>query len=360
MFLQMKKQNFTFFLWLGLVILMSYGSACRAIKVTKNKPFYLNKDKSIVLCDSLRAAELIGIDETDDIFGKMTVTEMCIQMKRNYSDDYTSGDIVSDYLTFVKKDVTNFNPSETEFVAAVMKECFDLCNKVSPNIYPKNINLIKTKGKYYGDGVYFTREDCIIIPANELKTPNKERFMTTMLHEIFHVYSRKNPEKRAALYQLIGFRAVEPASNVVIPEPLKSRILLNPDGTNFLYYINLQVAPDKEIKAIPIIYANADKYNAKKPAFFNYLVFELFELQPIARGWKIQTTKEGHSTLNLKELPDFFRQIRNNTDYIIHPDEVLADNFSFLVLEGKDKNRNEKFSKEGKELLQMIAVELKK
>lgn len=356
----MLKHKFSFLFFLGLIIIMSYGSGCHSTKVTKNSPFYLNKEKTIVLCDSLKASDLIAIDETDDIFGKMTVTEMCIQMKRNYSDDYTAGDIASDYLTFVKKDVTSFNTTETEFVANVMKECFELCNKVSPNIFPKNINLIKTKGRYYGDGVYFTREDCIIIPANELVKPNREQFLSTMLHEIFHVYSRKNPAKRAALYELIGFKAVEPVSSVAIPEPLKSRILLNPDGTNYLYAINLQIAPDKEIKAVPIIYANADKYNPKKPAFFNYLAFELFELQPMARGWAVQTTKEGKSTLNLKELPDFYRQIRDNTGYIIHPDEVLADNFSFLILEGKDKKRNEKFSKEGKELLALIATELKK
>lgn len=356
----MLRHKFTSFLFFGLLVIMSYGSGCRSTKLTQNSPFHLNNEKTFVLCDSLKSSELIAIDETDDIFGKMTVTEMCIQMKRNYSNDYNDGDIASDYLTFVKKDVTSFKPDESEFVADVMKECFELCNKVSPKIFPKNINLIKTKGRYYGDGVYFTREDCIIIPANELVKPNREQFLSTMLHEIFHVYSRKNPEKRTALYQLIGFKAVDAATNVAIPEPLKGRILLNPDGTNFLYYITLQVAPDKEIKAVPIIYANSDKYNPKKPAFFNYLVFELFELKPIARGWAIEATKEGRSTLNLKELPDFQRQIRDNTGYIIHPDEVLADNFSFLILEAKDKKRNEKFSKEGKELLALIANELKK
>lgn len=356
----MLRHKFTLFLFLGLIALMSYGSGCSSSKATKNSPFFFNKEKSIVLCDSIKSSELIAVDETDDIFGKMTVTEMCIQMKRNYSDDYTQGDITSDYLAFIKKDVTSFSETESEFVADIMKECFDLCNKVSPSIFPKNINLIKTKGRYYGDGVYFTREDCIIIPANELAKPNREQFLSTMLHEIFHVYSRKNPEKRAALYQLIGFKAIEPNINVAIPEPLKSRILLNPDGTNFLYYITLQMAPDKEIKVVPIIYANADKYNSKKPAFFNYLVFELFELQPMARGWAVQATKEGKSTLNLKDLPDFHRQIRDNTGYIIHPDEVLADNFSFLMLAGKDKKRNDKFSKEGKELLNLIDAELKK
>jgi hypothetical protein len=135
---------------------------------------------------------------------------------------------------------------------------------------------------------------------------------------------------------------------------------LNPDGTDFKYYITLQVAPDKEIKAIPIIYSNAAKFNPKKPDFFNYLKFELFELQNMQRGFIVATKKDGTSTLNMKELPDFQRQIRDNTGYIIHPDEILADNFMFLALAQKDKKRNDKFSNEGKALLQLIDTELKK
>ena len=34
--------------------------------------------------------------------------------------------------------------------------------------------------------------------------------------------------------------------------------------------------------------------------------------------------------------PDYFRQIGRNTSYIIHPEEVLADNFSMMVLGRKE------------------------
>jgi hypothetical protein len=342
------------------VFIICCGLSCKTTKAIKDAPLFLDKEKSIVFCDSLKSADLIITDNTDDIFGKMTVTDMSIQMKRNFNSDYSTADITNDYLTYVQKDVTSFSPSDMEFVQAAMEKAFTLCQKISPSIFPKQINLIKTKSRNYGDGVYFTRENCIIIPANVLREKKADDFLGTMLHEIFHVYSRLNPTKRTALYELIGFRHVNEAAAFEIPEPLKSQILLNPDGTDFKYYITLQTAPDKEIKAIPIIYSNSAKFNAKKPDFFNYLKFELFEIQNMARGFIVATKKDGSSTLNMKELPDFNRQIRDNTGYIIHPDEILADNFMFLALAQKDKSRNDKFSNEGKELLRLLEIELKR
>ena len=354
------KSFFSFQSILLLVFVVCCGLSCKTTKAIKNAPYFLDKEKSIVFCDSLKAADYIITDNTDDIFGKMNVTDMTIQMKRNYNSEYTVADIANDYITFVQKDVTTFTSDDIEFVQAALEKAFKLCSKISPSIFPKNINLIKTKSRYYGDGVYFTRENCIIIPANVLKDKKADDFLSTMLHEIFHVYSRLNPEKRKVLYELIGFKHVNEAANVEIPEPLKNQILLNPDGTDFKYYITLQIAPDKEIKAIPIIYSNSAKYNSKKTEFFNYLKFELFELQNMPRGFVVATKKDGSSTLDMKSIPDFYRQIRDNTHYIIHPDEILADNFMFLALAQKDKSRNDKFSNEGKELLRLIEIELKK
>ena len=44
------------------------------------------------------------------------------------------------------------------------------------------------------------------------------------------------------------------------------------------------------------------------------------------------TTRDGASTIKTKEVNNFFEQIGRNTNYIIHPDEVLADNFIFLTM----------------------------
>lgn len=357
-----KNNSFYYAALIAMALICAAQSCKTGASASLNQPNYLGKGKkqAYTLVDSTKAADLIITDNTDDIFNKMTTADMSIQMKRNYNSDYLPADIANDYLTFVQKDVSTFKPDEIEFVNEQMAKAFDLCQKISPNIFPKNINIIKTKSRYYGDGVYFTRENCIIVPANALKEKQKEDFLNTMLHEIFHVYSRLNPEKRKALYEVIGFREINQAAQLEVPEPLKSQILLNPDGTNYRYYITLQASPDRQIKAIPIIYSSSDKFNPKKRDFFNYMRFELFEIQPAARGFIVATKKDGSSTLNIKELPDFDRQIKDNTNYIIHPDEILADNFMMLANQQPLNAVRKNFSAEGKNLLEEIRLVLVK
>ncbi|MBP6812017.1 MAG: hypothetical protein KA138_10885, partial [Saprospiraceae bacterium] len=65
------------------------------------------------------------------------------------------------------------------------------------------------------------------------------------------------------------------------------------------------------------------------------------------------------SALNMQGQADFFRQIKDNTGYIIHPDEVLADNFAFIMQERNGQKVSLKFSAEGKQLLVDLEAVLK-
>jgi hypothetical protein len=38
--------------------------------------------------------------------------------------------------------------------------------------------------------------------------------------------------------------------------------------------------------------------------------------------------------LPLQAVSNFFEQVGKNTEYVIHPEEILADNFALLVLGG--------------------------
>ncbi len=341
------------------ILLLCTGLSCSSVKVSRNSPYQLDKSHAIVLCDSTKAAELIITDNTDNFFGKITITDMCLQMKKNFGPEFGPNDISDAYLTFLQKDVTNFSSEEMSMMVQIMKEAKSLCDAVSPQIFPANLQLIKTRSRNYGNSVYYTRENCIVIPENELKTKGYDGLLSVILHEIFHVYSRTNPEKRSRLYELIGFRHLEYNANLEIPEPLKSQILLNPDGSDFAYYISLKLEDSTELKAIPLIYSKTATFDPKKPAFFNYMTFELFEIQPIARGYAVQTKKDGSSTRALVGSGDFNRQIRDNTRYIIHPDEIMADNFMFLMRREKDAAKYEKFSEEGKALIAELERVLK-
>lgn len=334
-------------------LFLSIALSCNA--QTPVRELRLDAGHIVFLLDSADAARAITYDHRDSYFELVTAGEMSIQMKKPLSGGQTRESMLPEYINFLKSDVEGFSAADAEFTAGVMKKVFKTVSSVSAGIFPDTIKLIKTKGRHYGDGVWYTRENCIIIPANELEARKTNAFTTTMYHELFHVWSRLNPEKSKQLYQLIGFEGIG-LKHLKIPPGLAERVLYNPDGVDFAQKITLTTADNARIEAIPIIYANSVGAKEGQNEFFGYLEFNLFQIEPDGNGaWNVITKDDGFSsTLNINELPDFFRQIKDNTGYIIHPDEVLADNFSFIMVQVNSPTYTAKFSQDGKKLLSDI------
>jgi len=312
----------------------------------------LSDQNEIIFLDSIAASSSIILDKSDGFFEKIMPLEMSIQMKK----EKVSADrleVLQEYKDFLQADVESFTKEENEYVNGIMKEAFQLCNSINTDIFPKKMRLIKTKGKHYGNSVYYTREDIIVIPENELDARNKNAFLRVMLHEIFHIYSRYNPEKRHELYALVGFKPIE--ARPLLPTTLQNRMLFNPDGINFNYTMDLKNKDNEMIKVMPIIVSAKDAYSAKNASFFDYVKFDLYELEYNQNNsFSVLTDDRGFSTLNLAELPDFFSQIKDNTQYIIHPDEILADNFMYVMLAQQKEGKFAGYSEEGTVLLEEI------
>lgn len=314
----------------------------------------LSPAKRVLFLNGEEAAAAITTDRHDGFFEKVTAAEISIQMKKPLSGSENLDNLRADYIEFLKTDVEAFSPAETDFLAGIIEHVFKTSEQVSKEIFPKELKLIKTKGRHYGNSVYYTRDNCIIIPQNELDNRDRGAMTSVMFHELFHVYSRLNSRQRSQLYGLIGFESLE-FGKLVLPEGLAARVLFNPDGVNIAQKITLQTKSGQALTAIPVIFANETGYAKNKSEFFSYLEFNLFEIRPEGNNWIVMTAADGFSsTLNLKELPDFFRQIRDNTHYIIHPDEVLADNFAFLMQSKNDAAVTARFSDAGKNLISEI------
>ena len=339
--------------WVFPLFLILSLSNCKTSNVIK-----LTKTQQAVFLDSAAAAKVIIVDKKEDFFKKINKVDMGVQMGKNFSESLPRRNAVAEYKGFIQRDMTSFSKKERALVEKCMKRATELCNKINPTIVPAKIELLKTNAKHYGEGAWYTRENRIIIPYDVLSTEGKksseveDAITQTLLHEIFHIFSRYNAEKRMQLYGLIGFKNIG-----VIPlqmkDGLKERVLLNPDGVNMAQVIDLQT-DSSVISAIPVLTAAETKYTDEKPDFFSYLKFDLFQVVRGRGGIQVISKDDGTSTLDLKTLPDFFRKIGDNTKYIIHPDEILADNFMFLALSQKDKSSLDKFSSEGKNLIQKV------
>lgn len=321
--------------WIGYSILVVLLAGCKPAQTTLENTantlkIKLSEVHTLVIADVADGQRRITTDAQERFFESVGVLDMQIQM-----GDVGRGDratLLKDYRQHLAESVLPWSKTEAKALAEVMEEAHRLVSAVSPQLFPEEVALIKTNMNHYGAGTFYTRDNAIIIPENMMTQVGTEGFLQTMLHEIFHIYSRYHPRKREALYAYIGFQKISPPK---MPDILSRRVLLNPDGVDYHYAIQVKrKSTGAEILAMPIVYSQYMAFDPARRGFFNYLAFDLFE---VADG-EVQTTRNGESTVPLSNITGFREQIGPNTDYIIHPDEVLADNFAFLCLsqaEGK-------------------------
>ena len=329
--------------------------ACKPKQITQSSPSPTPvTDVTVAFLDSIDASKAVLIDNTNEIFSRLTKLDMCIQMKGSCKEDESRASILKRYKDYLQEDVTNFTDEEIKWLGGLWAEAVNLCNGLNKNILPANVDLIKSKGTYYGGDAFYTRENCIVIPSERMAVRDNHAMLSVLLHEIFHLYSRAQPDKQAALYNIIGFKQIGDSRDLIIESPLKERILSNPDGPNFAYGIDL-TSSKGNLKCIPIISSTLPKFVEEKGQFFDYLYFDLFEVQKQSNGkWKVLSDEEGKAIVPDDAMPSFFDQIKYNTQYIIHPDEVLADNFMILALSKKDPASLDSFDDAGIALLKKI------
>ncbi len=320
----------------------------------------LSEQHKVIFLDSVKASQAIVLDEREGFFEKISMVDMDIQMNKPHAKDANRDDVLAEYKSYIQKDVASFTASEKEMITRIMKRMHTQCSKLSSDLVLPEIRLIKTHAKHYGPSVYYTRDNIIVIPKYVLETPNEESFYSTMLHELFHIYSRFNPKKQDELYELIGFKRINNPEYLVFDEALKKKMLTNPDGVNIGFAIKLEQEKGSPVLAIPVLFSKKEAYDPNTKDFFDYVDFGLFEIKPpLSRMIKVVSDKNGNSTISQALMADFFRQIKDNTNYIIHPDEVMADNFMYAVLSVESPEYLNRFSTEGKALIGEIKEILK-
>jgi hypothetical protein len=206
-----------------------------------------------------------------------------------------------------------------------LRQAIELCRaKIAPwkLPLPASIPLIKTTGMEEGGAAYCRRE-AIILPERMARGagPGREPLL---LHELFHILSRHNPALRRELYAVVGF---EPCGNGKLPEKLDALKVTNPDAPTYDFAISLEV--DSRIaRYVPLIQIK----NSDPTAGFmiSQLDFKLLAVETDGDSWR-PALVDGESRLIPTSHPAYQQRIGRNTQYTIHPEEVLADNFSLLM-----------------------------
>jgi hypothetical protein len=194
--------------------------------------------------------------------------------------------------------------------------------------FPPTILLIKTSGREEGDASY-TRQNAVILCERDLRS-DESNLNNLITHELFHILSRQNPLLRRELYHIIGFN---PINTVELPEELRQRKITDPDGVQYSWLINV-TNQGRTLPVVPILCSSTLHYLPSQGGeFFNYLTFKLLVITNDGTHWVPRLINRHPQLLEPGEVQGFFEQVGNNTSYIIHPDEILADNFVLLINE---------------------------
>jgi len=231
-------------------------------------------------------------------------------------------------LAFIGRNVEEWTKDETQTVQAAIGTLQPLLRALRLSL-PPTVQLIKTTGAEEGNAAY-TRAIAIVLPKSEL-SKNQKDLQKLICHELFHILSRQNPELREKLYGIIGFAKCH---EIELPPELERRKITNPDAPRNDHFIRLTIDGHESL-AVPILLSRIETYDVKRGGeFFAYLQFQFLVVEKDGRSGNLKPVTEDSSPklVGMERVSGFMEQVGKNTDYIIHPEEILADNFALLVL----------------------------
>jgi len=287
---------------------------------------------SFIFCDGLVSVQEVAFRTVDsgesrlllvedDLYIKnLTVSEISLKLR-------TSKDITLDeYKRYVASQALDWTEDEKKMIRTIVVnlkkalESYDLK-------FPKEVLLILTTGNEEGKSAYCRDNIIIVIPKNYIAL-GMEELQNIILHELFHIFSRNNPELQEKLYGAIGF--IKTNNLCDLPARIEQSRVTNPDAILMNYYFPAKIG-NEDYKVMPILLVKS-RYNERQGGFFfDYL--SLYFIAVDVLGDKTVPIFADNAVLifPLSKISNYFAMVGENTDYIIHPEEILADNFVLLI-----------------------------
>ncbi len=188
--------------------------------------------------------------------------------------------------------------------------------------FPEKVYLIKSTMKDISGADGYTRGTCIILGENELKKPDAQ-LKQLLTHELFHVLTRRDSLFKKEMYSIIGFKIMNELS---YPPSLNKIKMSNPDAPITDSYITLK--KDGEYVECAMILYSEKQYTTG--IFFDYVTIGFLRVQ--GKDKKEIVYMDGKPVVYaFTDFTDFIDQVGKNTQYIIDPEEIMADNFAFAI-----------------------------
>ena len=233
---------------------------------------------------------------------------------------------LKEFLDFAVDEGRGWTAQEEDSWQAVVARLSDAMKGL--NLRVPNIDLIKTSGEEEFGAAGYTRRSAVMLAESmtSLPTTDSRRAYFLLAHEVFHVLSRTDSLLRDDLYALLGFKTVD---GFEYPAELEDRRLSNPDAFEYLHTLTVQ-SGSESVDVMPVIQSLLPLNEViQLPNFFDALDIVLLSVDA-GTG---EALRDGNGDLikynfgNTNWVPLMLR----NSSFIVHPEEILADNFATLM-----------------------------
>jgi hypothetical protein len=224
---------------------------------------------------------------------------------------------LEDYLRRCESHVRAWSAAEVERHRGIIREVEGRAKDLGIRLaLPEEVLLVKTTGQEEGGANGYTRGTNIFLKEGAGSTK-------LFVHELFHVFSRRNPAVATRAYELLGFREIP---DVPHDDPMR---LTNPDSMGLRHAI--QVRHKGKDRDVCMVLRGRWPYRGGR--FFRYIEKRLLALEKRDDRYVPELSDGNPVLLRFEDVEGLFEKIGRNTTYNFHPEEISAVHFELLFTE---------------------------
>ena len=308
-------------------ILLTSFSACKS----------KDKNATQTVSNPQEQVAVLSSDTVNFHFATLEEAKKLVAAEDNFTKSWSRFDVVSrlgnpegtkeQLKEYEAKELREWTDEEKKKITDFMYQINQTIRKEKYRLpFPQQITLVKSTLKDEGEAAGYTRENWIAL-YDRVCQIDKQRRHDLILHELFHILTRHTIDFKRMAYSVIGFEVSE--QELEYPAELQQVRITNPDIAKFDSYATFNVNGEQK-KCAMVLYHDRPY---KEGRFFEYVKVGFV---PYGDDFKALRDAEGKVIVyDMKDVKDFFDKVGKNTGYIIHPEEVLAENF-VIAFQGKD------------------------
>jgi hypothetical protein len=305
--------------------------ACATVPIAedpKTVKIRLDAGCTIHFLNGVDARNAIVESKVDPYFRLMSKADVECRLNRSLPDE-TQVERVEMLKRQYVAAVKTWDKVRIAKVMAACKVVLPIARSYSSKFVPRVWKFVLTDGTEESE-MASTRNDTVVLSMQEIDGVVGRSLGFLVAHETVHLFTRHYPERRGALYKRLGFRKV----GAIHGGELASRLLTNPDAPFTEHVIRVKHG-GVEVDAVPMLFSEVQSKVKDPEGLLSYLRIGLFVAKSTDGKWQIgERLAVGDIDTffdNVRTVPGFLEQVGENTPYVIHPEEILAENLGHLL-----------------------------